>query len=169
MPIANTDIQYRLSGGSANSDEDASLGGVKSSVSIVTATANNFFDAASSAETSAGDVEYRCFYVHNDHGSLPLQNAKIWLTANTASADTTIDIGVGTAAINGTEQTVANESTAPASVTFSSPATEGAALSLGTIPAGQHKAVWVRRTISAAAAAFTDDAATFRVKGDTAA
>lgn len=169
MPIISTDIQYRLSGGAANSDVNASLGGAKSSNSLVSATSNNFFDAAASAELSVGDVEYRCFYVHNNHGSLTLQNAVVWLTSNTPSADTTIDIGLGSSAVNGTEQTVANESTAPTSVTFSAPATEGAALALGNIPAGQHKAVWLRRTITAGAAAFTDDACTIRVKGDTAA
>lgn len=169
MPIANTDIQYRLPGGASNSDVNASLGGAKSSTQVASATANNLFDAASSAETAAGDVEYRCVYVHNAHASLTLQNAKVWLNSNTPSADTTIDIGLGTAAVNATEQTVANESTAPSGVSFSAPAIEGAALSIGDIPAGQHKAIWLRRTINSNAGAFTNDAATLRVKGDTAA
>lgn len=169
MPIASGDIDFRLSGGAANSDPNASLGGAKSSTEITAASLHNLFDQVASAESSAGDVEYRCFYVHNAHATLALQNAVIWVQTNTPASDTTVDIGLGTSAVNGTEQTVANESTAPSGVTFSAPATEGAALSIGNIPAGQHKAVWVRRTISAGAAANNLDNVVLRVKGDTAA
>src|SRR5687767_6913992 len=137
MPIVSGDIKYRLSGGSSNSDPDASLGGVISSTDMPA----DIFDDVSSAESTAGDTEYRCIYIKNNHGSLTLTTPVIWIQANTASADTTIEIGVGSAAVNGTEQTVGNESTAPGSVTFSTPTTFGAGLSLGNLPAGQHKAV----------------------------
>lgn len=162
MPIASSDIQYRLSGGASNSDANASLGGAKSS----TAVPSGLFDDVTSSESSAGDTEYRCFYVHNNHGTLSLQSAVVWISANTTGSR--IAIGVGSAAINGTEQTVADESTAPTSVTFSQPASKGAGLSLGTIPAGQHKAVWVRRIIAASTGA-SNDTYTIRAEGDTAA
>ena len=168
MPIISTDIIYRLSGGAANSDPNASLGGAKSSTAVG-AGLHNLFDIVSSAESSSGDTEYRCVYVHNNHGSLTMQNSVVWVSSNTPSTDTTIEIGVGTAAINGTEQTVANESTAPAGVSFSAPSTFGTALSLGNIPAGQHKAVWIKRIVNAAAAAYNSDTATITVQCDTAA
>lgn len=165
MPIISTDIKYRLSGGAANSSPAASLGGAKSSTEV----SSDLFDDVSSGEAASGDTEYRCFYVHNNHGSLTMENSKVWIQSNTPSADTTAAIGVGTAAINGTEQTVADESTAPSGVSFSSPTSEGTALSLGNIPAGQHKAVWVRRVVNASAAAYNSDTFTLRVKCDTAA
>jgi hypothetical protein len=59
MPIAASDIQYRLSGGAANAVPDSSLGGAKSSVQIVDNTDNNLFDDVSGAEHTAGRVEYR--------------------------------------------------------------------------------------------------------------
>ncbi len=164
MPILATDIQYRLSGGAANADANTSLGGAKSSAAVPT----QHFDDVSSAESAAGDIEYRCFYVHNAHASLTLLNARIFMAANTADSDTTIDIGVGTAAINATEQTVPNESTAPAGVTFSAPADYASGLALGNIPAGQHKAFWARRTVGASAGA-SNDTYTFQVTVDTAA
>lgn len=164
MPIIAADINYRLSGGAANADPMLSLGGIKSGTAIGT----NVFDNVSSAETAAGDVEYRCVYVHNNHASLTLQNAVIWLHENTVSADTQIAIGLGSSAINGAEQSVANESTAPTGVAFSEPATFATALALGSIPFGQHKAVWLRRTINVAAAA-SNDTFTLRAQGDTAA
>lgn len=160
MPIVSGEIQYRLSGGAANSNPATSLGGAKST----TVWPAQFLDDVSSSESSAGDVEYRCFYVHNNNGTLTLSNALIWIQTNTTG--NRIAIGVGTSAVNGTEQTVADEQTAPAGVTFSQPTTQGTALALGNIPAGQHRAVWIRRTIGAATPA-SNDSYTLRVGGDT--
>lgn len=168
MPIAPTDIKFRLSGGGSNTDPNASLGGAKSSTEVGTGL-HNLFDIVGSAETTSGDTEYRCFYVHNAHATLALENAVIYIQSNTPSGDTSVEIAVGSAAVNGTEQTVANESTAPTGVTFSSAANLGAALALGNIPAGQHRAVWVKRIVNAGAAAYNDDQVTLRVQGDTAA
>jgi hypothetical protein len=163
MPITAAEIQYRLSGGAANANANASLGGAKSS----TAVPLNFFDDVTSAESAAGDIEYRCFYVHNNNGTLTLQNPVIWIQANTTG--NRVAIGIGSSAVNGTEQTVANEGTAPTGgVAFSQPANKGAGLALGNIPPGQHRAVWIRRTIAAASPA-SNDTYTLRVEGDTAA
>ena len=161
MAIVSTDIQYRLSGGASNSDPALSLGGVKSSTA-----ASNYFDDVSSAEASAGDTEYRCVYVHNNHGTLTLIGAKVFIQTNTPSSDTDVAIGLGSSAINGTEQTVANESTAPTGVSFSAPTTFAGGLAIGDLAAGAHKAVWVRRTVNAGAAAYADSF-TLRVQGDT--
>lgn len=51
MPIVSGDIDYFLTGGAANSDPAASIGGAKSSVQV---TPNDLFDDVSSAEASAG-------------------------------------------------------------------------------------------------------------------
>lgn len=162
MAIASSDIKQRLSGGASNSSAAASIGGAKSSNDAP----SNLFDDVDSSETAAGDTEYRCVYIHNNHGSLTLQNPVVWISSNTSG--NRIAIGVAAAGVNATETAVANESTAPASVTFSQPTTKGAGLALGSIPAGQHRAIWLRRTVAAAAAAAAD-AYTLRVEGDTAA
>jgi hypothetical protein len=167
VPIVSSDIKYRLSGGSGNSDPNASLGGAKSSVQITNNSLHNLFDVVSAAESTSGDTEYRCFYVHNGHATLTLTAAKVWIQTNTPSADTNLQIGLGTSAVNGTEQTVADEQTAPSGVSFSAPANEGASLSIGDIPPGQHKAIWVRRIVGAAASAFSADSGVIRVKGNT--
>lgn len=169
MPIVSGDIEFRLSGGASNTDPNASLGGVKSSTSIVDATLHNLFDIVSSAEAAAGDVEYRCIYVHNDHGSLTMQNAKVFIETNTPSDDTAVEIAVGASAVNGTEQTIADENSAPTGVSFSSADGSGNALSLGDIPAGQHRAVWIKRIVSEGAAAYNADSVIIRVTCDTAA
>lgn len=174
MAILAADIQYRLSGGAGNSNPNASLGGAMSS----TAAGDSLFDNVSSAEASAGRIEYRCIYVRNNHATLALENAKVWIVSNTPSAQTAVAIGVGTAAVNTAEQDVTTfspigtEQTAPVGVSFQAAATEGAALLLNSttgIPAQQYKAIWIRRTVDAGAAAYNNDTFTIRVKGDTAA
>lgn len=165
MAIAPSDISFRLSGGASNTAPGASLGGAKSLTVVAPAS---IFDTVDSAESAGGDTEYRCVYVHNAHATLTMQNAVAWLFANTPNASTDIAVGVGTSAINGTEQTVANEGAAPTGVTFSAAATQGAGVALGSIPPGQHRAVWLRRTVAAGAPASADGC-TLRVTCDTAA
>lgn len=166
MPIISTDIQYRLSGGASNSDGSAALGGVISSNAVATSV-NSLWDAKSSAEALAGRVEYRCFYVRNGHATLTALGAKVWIEANTPGADTAIEIGLGTSAISATEQTVANETTAPTGVSFGAAASEGAALTIGDLAPGATKAVWVKLTVNAAAAGPITETFNFRTKCDT--
>lgn len=157
MPIAAIDISMRLSGGATNTLPLSSIGGIKSS----TSAASTLFDNVDSTESAAGDIEYRCIYIHCAVAAT--EDVKAWLAANTPSANTTIDIGVGTSVIDGTEQTVANENTAPTGVTFSAPTTSAAGLSLGILGAGQSRAIWMRRTVNVGATAVTGDSATLRI------
>lgn len=162
MAIIATDIQYRLSGGSSNTDPTISFGGVKST----TSAGSNVFDDVTSAEAAAGATEYRCLYVHNNHGSLTYTAPKFWIDVQTPSADTVLAVGVGAAAVNGTETAPADAYTAPASVVFSAPSSLAGGLALGDLPAGQHRAVWVRRTTTAGAAVAADGF-TIKTSGDT--
>lgn len=153
MPITSQDIQLYQSGSSG-------LGGAISGV------LSPGFDAVLPAESNAGSVEYRCLYVRNGHASLTLTAAKMWLSANTPSASTTIAIGLGTSAVGATEQSIANETTAPVGVTFVAAASEAAALTLGDLPAGQARAVWERRIVTAGAAALNQDTYERTVAGE---
>lgn len=162
MPIIASDIKYRLSGGAANTDPNLSLGGIISS----TDAAASIFDNVSSAEALAGDTEYRCVYIKNNHGSLTLLAPKVWLQSNTPSGDTAAEISLGTSAVSGTEQTIADENTSPSGTTFVTAANEAAGLALGDLAPGATKAIWIKRIVSAAAAAASDGF-TVRVKGDT--
>ena len=105
----------------------------------------------------------------NTHASLTLQSAKVWISTNTPSSDTAIRIALGTSAVNGVEQTVGTEQTQPSGVSWSTAINEGAALSIGNIPNGQHKAIWIERVITAAAGAANDDSYVLTYAGDTAA
>lgn len=169
MAIVASDLKIRLSGGAANSDVNAALGGAKSSVEVTDNTTHNLFDQVSGTESSAGDTEYRCVYLHNGHGSLTAQNTHVYISSNTPASDTTIDIALAGEGLNATAETVANENTAPVGETFSAPTTYAGGLDMGNIPAGQHYGLWIRRTITAGAAAVNDDAVTIKYDCDTAA
>ncbi len=166
MSIIEADFSRRLSGGVANALGSASLGGAKSSVAMSSAT-DALFDAVSAAQAAAGLVEYRCIYLHNANATDAMTSARVWVDANTPLSGTTLDIGVGAAAVNGTEDVIADEATAPAGVTFSAPSTAAAGLDLGTIPAGQHKAIWLRRTVTAGALSTVSDTATLGFNSET--
>ncbi len=169
MPIVAGDIEYRLSGGAGNTDSNASLGGVISTTAVVAATVENMFANVGSAEATAGSVKYRCRYVQNNHGSLTWQTVVHWIATQTSSATTSYDVGLGTSGVNGVEQTVANEDTAPSAVTFTAPANKGSGLAIGDVPFGEHMALWVRRTVNAGSPAFSADTGVTQTEGDTAA
>jgi hypothetical protein len=180
VPISSSDILFKLSiktGSAGNSlsqgDVNASLGKYISTTQIVDATPNNLFDDITGDENAASDVEYRCFFVHNAHATLTLQNPVVWISAEVSGGanaaigiDTTAASAIGSASAQALE--VANENTAPGGVSFSSPTSKGAGLSLGNLPPGQCRAVWVRRTATNSAA-LDNDGATIRVEGDSSA
>lgn len=170
MPIAASDLHLRFSGGSSNSDPNASLGGAKSSTSVTDNSDNNLFDDVSGSESSAGDIEYRCLYVHNNHGTLTAQNTRIYISQDPAGSGDTWAIALDGAGLNATaEGPVANENTAPSGETFSAPTDYANGLSMGNIPAGQHYAFWIRRTITAGTGAANAQDARIKVDCDTAA
>jgi hypothetical protein len=163
MAITATDILYKFSVSAAAGNTTAgtaatSLGDQISTTQITDASLHNLFDVITGDENAASDVEYRCYFVHNNHGSL------------TASVAISVDTTGVTALGSGSAQAknVADESTAPSGQTFTSPTTKGTGLSVGNIGPGQVAAIWVRRT-AANTAALDSDGVTIRFEGDTAA
>jgi hypothetical protein len=153
MAILTSDIHYRLSGGSSNTNPDLSLGGVKSS----TDAGSNIFSDVTGAEASAGKTSYRGVVLDNQHGSLTWTAVFVWMSSDTPSSDTDADVALAVEAVNTTMATIANELTAPSSVTFTNAAVSYATgLSVGNIPAGQFKGVWLKRVVNAGALSASD-------------
>jgi hypothetical protein len=165
MAITATDIEFRLSGGAANSDPTLSLGGAQSSTAV---TSGTFFSTITGAQASAGRTRYRGMYLRNSHATLAYQSAGIWVGTDTPSADTDADVALAAEAVNVTMATIATETTAPTSVTFTNAAVSLATmLAIGDIPATQFKGIWVKNVINAAAAPV-NDSFTMNVTGDSA-
>jgi len=169
MAITSGDIDFHGSGGTGETVPDNWLGGVRSNTQVTDSSDNNLFDDVTGDEASAGDTNYRGIYVRNAHGSLTLQNAKIWIESNTTSGDDTVAIALAGEGLNGTMEIIANEATAPSGESFTEPANKAAGLDLTSIPTVQHFGVWLRRIVTASAAAIDANSFQLKVEGDTAA
>lgn len=171
MPVDASDIALKYSVAAAAGNTTAgtaatSLGDQVSTTAIPQSGANVWFDDVSAAEATAGDIEYRCAFVHNTDSTDSGVNVQVILQADVAGGaaiaiglDPTAASAVGSASAQAV--TVADENTAPAGVTFGT-----GNLSVGTLAAGQVKAFWVRRTISASQVAVTGDGFTVRIAGE---
>lgn len=169
MPIIDTDILLRLSGGASNTDPNVALGGIMSTTTvIVDNTLHNLFDKVTGAESTSGDTEYRAFYVLNNHGTLTLESAKIWIDSETVHTGENVQIALAGEGINATMETVANENTGPVGESFQEAATEGAALTLGNIAPSQRYGIWLKRITGVGTAAKSNYTIVIKVKGDTA-
>lgn len=174
MAVAASDMKWFLSGGSGNTNPNASLGGIRSSTQITSNTLDNLFDDVLISEATAGDIEYRCMYLKNDHATDTLTSVVIWISANTPSANTDIAIGLDPAGItDGVSPAAAvpsplDENNPPPGVSFvhsPDPTSQATALAIGTMAAQTCQAVWVRRTVTAGAASAAHDASTITIAG----
>ena len=132
---------------------------------------NDLFPDITGAQNAASQVDYAGLAVHNSNAANAYQNAVAYISSEVAGgasialgADTTAASAVGSA----TAQllTIANSTTAPAGVTFTSPTTAASGVALGSIPTGNVKGLWVRRT-AANTAALSNDGFTLGLSGDT--
>lgn len=165
MTITAGQLLFCLSGGTANTDPNASLGGGKSNTTLSDNTSNNLFDDVSAGEASSGDVEYRGIFVMNT-STETLSAAYVTISVNTpAPGDviywTTDTIGINN---NNTMSTISNESTAP---TATGTWVTGS-LSIGSMLPTKSIGVWVMRTVSVGAGSYANNTATFVFTGETA-
>jgi hypothetical protein len=179
MAITATDIVLRYSvvtgaaGDSTAGTQTGSLGKYASTTAVATG-ANGLFDDISGAENAASTVDYRCIFVLNNHATLTMQNAVVYLSAEVgggAAIAVAVDNIAASAKGSASAQAalIANETTAPSGVgAFSSPTTVATGLALGSLTPGQVKGIWVRRT-AANTSAVDADGVTIGIGCDTAA
>lgn len=172
MSVVASDILFKFSVSAAAGDTTAgtantSLGDQVSTTQITDNVIDNLFDDVSSAEASAGDTEYRCFFVHNNHATDSALNMTIAVQSEVSGGASitlaTDNIGA-TAKGSGSAQAAAigAEGTAPSGV-----GTFGAGpLTIGTLSAGQVFGIWVKRVVAASTAALAGDGGTLRVSFD---
>jgi len=172
MSVVASDMKIRYSttsGSAGNSTAGTAAGSLGKYMSTTDASgaANVFFDDVSSSEASAGDTEYRCVFVYNSHSTDSALNVTAQIVSEVggggstqAALDNIATSSAGSASAQAAQ--IANEDTAPSGVgTFGT-----SSLSIGTLTAGQCKAVWLKRTVSASTAAMTGDGFTLRVTFD---
>lgn len=177
MPIASGDILFKLAttagaaGDTTTSTIAGSLGKYISTTAVSGTALNNLFENVTGDENAASTVFYKCVFVHNNHATLTLSSAFLWLAAETAgggslalAVDSTAASAKGSASAQAL--TIANRTTAPAALSFTSPTTKAGGIAMGALAAGNVRAFWVRLTTANTAAANADGG-TWRVEGDT--
>lgn len=168
MPISAANLKFYLSGGAGNANPQASLGGARSTT-LVGAGLDNLFDDVTGDEAAAGVTNYRCLYFRNeDVDADGLITPVTWIDVQSEANDT-ISIGLDPVGKNGVATTIANETTVPTGVVFTTPTSKATGLALPGAPYAQNDfiAIWIRRTTSAGAASNANDSASVRVEGDT--
>ena len=147
MVVVHGDLQLWFSGGAGNTVGNSCLGGARSTAAQVASDVNgNLFDIVTADQANQGVTEYRCLYIRNSNSTSSWSTVKFWIESTSSGGDK-ITIGLGTSAINGTEQTIANEKTSPTGVNWSETSSYSSGLAVGTLTPNQHKAVWLRRVV----------------------
>jgi len=158
-------MEFRYTGGSTNTDPNASLGGVMSSTVIPDATMNNLFDDVSADEATNGVTDYRAIDIYNA-GDATGTAVKIWVDQQPASG---IQIEIGYDDTNSPHTadaslpSIASETEAPTGITFSAP-DAGNKLSLEDCPAGQALRIWVKRTVPAGTGNTASDSTRIKIE-----
>jgi len=168
--IETGDIKIYLSGGTSNTDPNASLGGVISSTELTDDELHNLFAKVSASEAETGSTKYRGVYLKNENGhTLTLQDAVAYIESQTTAGDTSIEIAVADEAIDTEMATIADEDTAPASISGSwiSATGVGSGSSVGSLDDGSYRGIWVKRIVSPSASAYGNDTAELGVRGET--
>lgn len=152
-------IEYFLTGGAANSDPDASLGGDTSSVNVSSTALNNLFDNIHPDEIVSIDrVEYRAIALKNT-GDAEAHNFEFYFT-DTPNSESTLAVWYDS---TGT-QSIVSETIEPtgASGNWTTPLV-GSKLAFSDLAAGAEYRIWIRRTVVAGATNLNNDLATMHV------
>jgi hypothetical protein len=152
-------ITYKYTGGAANADPDASLGGTTSSETVASLAINNLFDNIDPDEILSGNrVEYRAIAIKNT-GDATARNIEFYFT-DTTNAESIVAFWYDS---TGT-QSIVNELTEPtgASGNWTTPLV-GSKYSLSNLAAAAEHRIWIRRTVDQSATNLNDDTATLHV------
>ncbi len=112
----------------------------------------NIFDDITEVQSFAGNTEYRCFYLQNNHATATAYKVTIWVNAQPDVADT-VSVSLDPAGLNGvalgpladTEDTT----NVLSALTFASPSSSSTGLLLGTMLAGESYAFWIKKVTPA--------------------
>jgi hypothetical protein len=146
--------------------DNPSLGG-SGATGTWTAGLHALFDAVTPAQATAGSVEYRMVGISNTHPTDTIEDLKVYLSSASTSADTDIEFGVpGVTVLNSTDvwpTALADESTAPAGVTFYAAGSLATAVEIGDVPPLRTRILYLKRVVTAGADALTTDTCTVTV------
>ena len=159
MTIEPADIGLFLTGGSANTNPNASLGGNVSTTQVVSNNLHNLFRRITDSEASSGVTLYRCLALKNRDAVDELRNLHFYMVYDTKSADSLALYSRAQAGRNVVETAVANEFTAPtgSNINFIAALNRSGGLSLGNLGVGDFINIWLRYTVQPGSINFAND------------
>jgi hypothetical protein len=150
------ELLYKYTGGGANSNPDASLGGTGSSVTVASVAINNIFDNVYPDDIDLGNhVSYRAIDIYNDGADSAL-HIEFWFT-DTPNVQSVVAAWYESSP----GQTIASDTTEPAGASWTEYRT-GNRLTLGNLAAGARHRIWIRRTVNQDADNLNNDTATLK-------
>jgi len=161
MPIIATDIKVYLS--------TNGLAGAITGTQLTDNTLHNLFAKVSAAEAVAGSTKYRAVFFKNEHATLTYEAIKAYIEEQTPSTDTSVEVGVAVEGKNASIEAIANEDTAPATVTFTATTTPASGADVEDLAPTDYIGIWVKRIVSASATAYSADYGKIATLGESAA
>jgi len=183
--LSSTDIifYYTNQGSYSASGNTYSIGGSLSvGNTIPDNTINNIYDDVTGDESSGGTIEYRAIAIKDTHASASMLDAKVWINGYVRAASNN---DVVSFALEGPKATdgaslhtlLASAYVAPnannftvatgLTVSWTEEGEPSSTLSFGTLTYGQWFGVWLRRSVPASAAAYSNRAVTLKVQCET--
>lgn len=145
----------------------------------LTGAIHELFAAVSPSQALNGYTDYRLLMIANNHATDELDGLKIYVSAQTTSANTELYLAVAPGLFNAQSPayndgspipSIASVTSVPSGVTFYAAADLASALSLGTLGSGgssttsrNARFVWVKRVVTAGAGALSSDFGTITV------
>jgi len=166
MSVVTSDIGMFLTGGSSNTDPNASLGGNVSSTEVVSNQLHKLFRRITESEASSGVTLYRCVAIKNKHLTEDMRNVVFYMVYDTTSGDSLALYSKAQSSKNVIETAVANEFTAPTggNINFIAALNRSGGISLGDLQAGEFINVWIRYTVQPGSEVFPNDEFKMRVE-----
>lgn len=137
MPIQPKNLRFHLS-----------VDGLGGPITGTVVDGNTLFPPVKGVEAEKGLVDHRCIYfINTDDEPDGLFDASLWF--DRAVNDSTLEMGVDPAGLNGQAQRLAASVDSPIGVSFSAPTTEVWALPLPgkAYRKGDYIALWLRRSV----------------------
>jgi hypothetical protein len=148
---------FTLTGGAANADPNASLGGDGSSTVLSTTALHNLFTFVTPPDiTGSNDVKYRAIDILNNGDATSKQTE--FFVVDTTNSESAIHIWYEAAP----GQSIADEDTEPIGASWSQPL-QASRQSISDIAASGRARIWIRRTVDQDADNLTDDTASLKV------
>ncbi len=176
--IVNTDLKFIHSGLNAVASNYDDLGGnIFASYMTrpyVTSVKHNLLDEITPGRAFSGEDYYVCIGAYNENGSSIADNVRVWLTSDSVSADSSIQLGIGPdmktnkdqveySGTNIVEPRIADHFTPPANITFQNAIGLVNSILIGDLPPLTGRMFWIKRTIDPNASQLVNDNFTLNI------